>query len=402
MSLEKRHNQSLAEKLKLIDEISAKINADVGHKVVGRIGADPDIMDKLEIKFIPSNSDDFNKATGGGYPRSRCTIIAGIEDSGKTSRCLEDIAYNMKINPDFTALWVESEKSLKKNFVVDTFGIDPERFVLIEYDPAKGAEGVMDMIYGFMTAVKFDMVCINSLKCMTPKKILDGDMSQVTPAIAARLNSLMVAKFTALVSSSECAFVLITHVYDGIGAYGSPQVISGGRAIRYWSALTMSFGKKALSDGDIIKQGEGLHISVSVKKNHCVPDRNPYVKFDYYVVFGEGTEQYASKINSLVDAGIITCNAGNFRFFNKDGSEMLEPKIRGRAKFCNYMKEHPEFFKSLVDRLDNQGSTLESMTEEEINQATQEDEEDRAAAEALEATKPVKVSRKKKKEGEKQ
>lgn len=395
MSLERRPNQTLAEKLKLIDQIAAKINADIGHKVVGRIGADPEIMDKLEIRFIPSSSTDFNEATGGGYPRSRCTIISGVEDSGKTSRILEDIGYNMAMNPEFVALWIESEKSLKKEFVCDTFHIDPERFVFIEYDPEKGAEGILDMLYGFMVAVKFDIVCINSLKCMTPKKILDGDMDQQTPAVAARLNSLMSQKFTALVADSECAFILITHTYTGIGSYGSPQVISGGRAIRYWSALTMNFSKGSVGDKDIIKKDEGLHINVSIKKNHCVPDRNPYVKFDYYIVFGQGTEQYASKINALTDAGIISYNAGNFKFYDVNGDELKEPKIRGRSKFCDYMKEHPDFFQSLLERLGNKGSTIQSMSEEDIAEAEKEEAEDEEIVKAMQ-TKPVKVSRKKK------
>lgn len=83
MALEIKPTPSLADRLKLIDKISAEINEKAGVKLVGRIGKDPDIMDKLAIKFVPSACLDFNKATGGGYPRGRCTILAGVEDSGK-------------------------------------------------------------------------------------------------------------------------------------------------------------------------------------------------------------------------------------------------------------------------------------------------------------------------------
>lgn len=111
----------------------------------------------------------------------------------KTSRLLEDIGYNMhNSSPDnpnpneFIALWIESEKSLEQDYIVNTFGIDPERFIFVEYDPEMGAEGVLDKLYAIMAAVPVDMVVINSLKCLTPKKIIEGDMSNMTPGVAAR------------------------------------------------------------------------------------------------------------------------------------------------------------------------------------------------------------------------
>ena len=75
--------QSLAEKLSLIDKISREVNEKAGKVIVGRLSNNPDIMDKLTIKFIPSVCHDFNEATGGGYPRSRCTLVTGSPDSGK-------------------------------------------------------------------------------------------------------------------------------------------------------------------------------------------------------------------------------------------------------------------------------------------------------------------------------
>lgn len=381
MALEAIKDMPLAEKLAIIDRIAGEINDKAGKKVVGRIGADPAIMDKLRIKFIPSKSPDMNRATGGGYPRSRCTIVAGAPDSGKTSRVLEDIGYNMQNDPNFVACWVESEKSLEKSFVCDTFHIDPQRFVFIEYDAEKGAEGVLDMLYGFMFAVKFDLVCINSLKCLTPKKILEGDMDQCTPAIAARLNSVMTAKFTALVANNETAFILITHQYTGIGAYGSPMVISGGNAIQYWSALTMTFTRPSLQDGDPVGKDEGAHFKVSIKKNHCMPNKNPYVKFDYFIVFGDGTEMILSLVDKMVENNILSVNHGSYTVFDEEGNELQ--KIRGKNNYRNFMKENPELFNKLVSRLDGKDSTIKNMTVEEIEQAKQEEAELEKDAKAL-------------------
>lgn len=394
MALEITKDMTLAEKLATIDRISNEINEKAGKKIVGRIGADPEIMDKLRIKFIPSKSDDLNRATGGGYPRSRCTIIAGPPDSGKTSKILEDIGYNMEIDPNFVACWIETEKSVTKEMAIDTFKIDPKRFVFIEYDAEKGAEGVLDMLYGFMFAVKFDIVCINSLKCLTPKKILDGEMDQSAPAIAARLNSIMVAKFTALVANNETAFILITHQYTGIGSYGSPLVISGGNAIQYWSALTMVFTKTKVDEGSPINKDEGSHFNVSIRKNHCVPDRNPYVKFDYYIIFGEGTEMILSLVNKMVEAGFLSVNHGNYVVFDTEGNEIF--KVRGKGNYRQHMKDNPDFFKELVDRLNGNDSSVKNMTVDEIDEAKKEEQALENDAKAIGVTdSDVKVTPKK-------
>lgn len=363
--------QSLAEKLALIDRISREVNAKAGKIIVGRLSNSPELMDKLTIKFIPSVCHDFNEAVGGGYPRSRCTLIAGVEDSGKTARCLEDIGNAMK-DKEFTACWIESENSLDKNMVCETFDIDPERFVFINYDPNKGAEGILDILYGFMTAVKFDMVVINSLKCLVPTKILEEAMDAQTPAVQARLWSRMVSKFLSLVADSETAFVLITHLYTGIGTYGSPQVISGGMAIRYWAAVIMSFSKKSIGAGEPITKEEGVHIAVTIKKNHCVYDQLPYKKFDYYAIFGQGTERILTTVKPMVNAGIISVTGPSYVIYNEDGSEFK--KFIGKNKYRQFMIENPDIFNSLMDRLGNRGSTVVQMSDDEVDAAQKEEE----------------------------
>ena len=362
--------QTLAEKLYLIDKISQEVNEKAGKVIAGRLSNNPEIVDKLTIKFIPSVCHDFNEATGGGYPRSRCTLITGPEDSGKTARCLEDIAWNMK-DPNFTSLWVESENSLEKGMICNTFGVDPERFVFINYDPNKGAEGILDILYGFMTAVKFDMVVINSLKCLVPTKILEEAMDAQTPAVQARLWSRMVSKFLSLVADSETAFVLITHLYTGIGTYGAPQVISGGMAIRYWAAIIMSFSKKTITAGEPISKEEGVHIAVTIKKNHCVYNQLPYKKFDYYAIFGQGTERILTTIKPMVDAGIISVSSASYVIYNEDGSEFK--KFIGKNKYRQFMIDNPDIFNSLMDRLGSKASTVSKMSDDEVDAAQEEE-----------------------------
>lgn len=151
---------SLADKLATLDKIAGKINETAGKKIIGRIGNDSEILEKLTIKFVPTPSIDLNDAVGGGFPKSRTSIVAGLSDSGKTGLLLETIGKNHAADPDFVAGWLESEKSISKK-MLDMYGIDPARFFYMEVDRKDGAEGALDKVEGTLGAGKQ-----NKLTCL--------------------------------------------------------------------------------------------------------------------------------------------------------------------------------------------------------------------------------------------
>ncbi len=82
-SLDLKPEKSLKEKLDLLDKLALSINTKLKKNIIGRIGASPEIMERLTIKFIPTPSVNVNDAIGGGFPRRRSTVIAGLPDSGR-------------------------------------------------------------------------------------------------------------------------------------------------------------------------------------------------------------------------------------------------------------------------------------------------------------------------------
>ena len=134
---------SQAEKIALIDKMTSSINSKYKRSVCGRLGASPDMQEQLKIKFIPLPSPSLNEALGGGLPRKRITILSGVESAGKTGTLLEAIALQQKKDPNFFALWLESEDSLDPDFM-DMLGVDQSRFTLVMHDKERGAEVVID------------------------------------------------------------------------------------------------------------------------------------------------------------------------------------------------------------------------------------------------------------------
>ena len=176
-------------------------------------------------------------------------------------------------------------------------------------------------------------------------------------------------------------------IQANIGGYGAPAVTSGGIAIRYWAAIHMSFAKRSLNAADPITKEEGLHIEVTIKKNHCVSDRLPYQKFDYYVIFGEGTETVLTNLAAFVKAGLLAVKGSYIYLLNEKG-EKIE-SFQGKQKYRQYMIDHPDIYDSLVSKLPST-STVTALSEEEVAEIEEEKDEISEIVDKIEINSPDK------------
>lgn len=361
----------LQEKLSKIDKLANAINNKAGKNIINRL-SNEETKEKLKIKFVPTPSKNINDTIGGGFPRKRTTIVTGKEDSGKTSLLLQSIGYNMSIDPEFVACWLESESSLELNYLIDTFHIDPERFVYLEHEREGAGEAALEKIESILALNVCDMVVINSLKCLVPSAEMERSIAQETIALQARMNAKMARKFTSLVSESNAAFVIVQHLTTDIGSMAHDKsVLAGGGAIRYASALTIDLRKRSLAPTDPITPEEGIKIGLTVKKNHCTPAINPYLKTEYYVVFGEGIEQYLETLENAIEQGILYKGGAYIKDLDPDTGEVRQYNgqdlvWRGKESYRQFMKDNPEYFETLMNRV---AGTYIEMTAEEIKEA---------------------------------
>ena len=357
--------KTLDEKLKILDKIASSTNKKYGKTIMGRIGKDKEIMDKLAIKFIPTPSSSINRDTGGGIPRARFTIITGNPDSGKTSLLLNTISENMEKDPDFTAGWLESEASLEKNYICETFKIDPERFFYIPLDLDVGTEKTLDIVEGILGTGAVDMFCINSLRCLVPDKERGKSLAETTVAEQARMNAKIMRKWTSIVAQYDTAFVAVQHLTTSIGgySYGDSKVLAGGEAMKYWAALILQLSKHAIKDSDPITKDEGMKIGYIVKKNHCTPGaKRQYAKGEYFVAFGEGIEEIAPSINWGIESGILVRHGAWLYWM--DGDKEKE-KFASRAAFREAMKKDPQKWAEYYALVSGSAPTSD-LTDEEI------------------------------------
>lgn len=383
--------KSLAEKKKLMAQMMSKINDKVGKSVIG-FASDPVIKEKMSIKWIETPSLRINEITGGGIPKGKISIVTGLEDSGKTSYLLETIGLNMRKNPDFMAIWLESEESLSDK-AISMFGIDEDRFVVIHLEKDGAAEVALDRLEAMLDSGVFDMAVINSLKCLTPSTEFEATMGQQTIGLQARMFGKLMRKIVALIAEHGCALVLTNHLSTQIGVmHGDPMTMTGGLAIRFASMLTLDFRKKSVLDGDPVSKEECMKIGVSVKKNHCRVDRMPYLRSDFFVRYGIGTERSVEIIELAEKCGILTKKGSWFREYSGEVDAKGNPVERiledgtkaawnGMKNARAYIMANPDYFEYLVNKVENFGTIdVETMSAEEISEIERENEEQRKAA----------------------
>ena len=390
-----KNKMSLADKKKMMASMIGKMNDKTGKSVIG-FASDPESKEKLTIAWIPTPSLRINEITGGGFPKGKVSIVAGESDSGKTSYLLETIGLNMQKDPDFMAVWLESEESLEINALTDIFNIDLERFVIIHLDRDGAGEVALDRLESALGMGVFDMCVINSLKCLTPSTEFEKEMGAMTIGLQARMFGKLMRKMVALIAEHNCAFVMTNHLSTNIGVmHGDPLTISGGRAIMYSSLLTLDFRKRSVLDGDPVSKEECMKIGVTVKKNHCRQDRMPYLKTEYFVKYGVGTERSVEIIELAEKNGILTKKGSWFREYSGEVDSKGNPLERiledgtkaawnGLKNMRAYIVDHPEYFEYLVNKVENFGKVdVEELSEEEIKAIEDEQKLEAAATTEL-------------------
>lgn len=366
--------KSLAERLKDIDSISAGINKTAGKTIVGRLSNSDDLKEKLKHKFIPTPSINVNAAIGGGWPIGNISIVCGLEDSGKTAILLESIALAQKNDPNFVPLWLESEASLKES-MLDMFGIDKERFVLIEHDRDGAGEQAINRLESYLVSGSVDMIVINSLKCLVPSEEFKKTMGEVQVGAQSRLNAKMMRKLTSIVEENEVAMVIVQHLTTQIGGnmYADPLTLSGGQAIRYGAMLIVDMRKRSIQDTDPISREEGIKIGVNVKKNHVVTDKFPYVKTEYYAIYGQGIEVYLEALDLAVNQGILYKANAWYKMLDENGEVRTingqKMQWQGAAKFRQYCIDNPQFFENIKSMISGE---VVQMNEEEVAEIKKE------------------------------
>ena len=315
------------DKLKALQAAMSKIEKDFGKGAIMRMG-DKQIED---VEVIPTGSIALNVALGiGGYPRGRIIEIYGPESSGKTTLALHAIAEVQKKGG--IAAFIDAEHAFDSSYAAK-LGVDVDNLWVSQPDNGEQALQIVDEL---TRSSAVDILVIDSVAALTPKKEIEGDMGENVVGLQARLMSQALRKLTSTVSKTNTCCIFLNQLREKIGiSFGNPETTTGGNALKFYSSVRLDIRKGSpVKDGDTVL---GYITKVKVAKNKLAP---PFRRAEFEMTFGEGI----SKTGELVDLGVeydIIKKSGSWYSYN--GSKLAQ----GRDATKTLLHDNPELCEEL-------------------------------------------------------
>jgi recombination protein RecA len=191
--------------------------------------------DSMAVETSSTGSLTLDMALGGGLPRGRVVEIYGPESSGKTTLALHALAEVQKAGG--VAAFIDAEHALDPAYA-KRLGVDVDSMLISQPDSGEMALDIVDQL---VRSSAVDMVVIDSVAALVPRAELEGDMGDMQMGLQARLMSKAMRKVTGSLSKSQCTVLFINQLRSKIGViYGSPEVTSGGNALKYYSSVRLN------------------------------------------------------------------------------------------------------------------------------------------------------------------
>ena len=309
-------------KLKALQAAMSKIEKDFGKGSIMRMGDE-----KVEnVDVIPTGSIGLDVALGvGGYPRGRIIEIFGPESSGKTTLAIHAIAEAQKQGG--IAAFIDAEHAFDR-FYAEKLGVDVDNLWISQPDNGEQALQIADQL---ISSSAVDILVVDSVAALTPKKEMEGDMGDSAVGLQARLMSQALRKLTGTISKTNTCCIFINQLREKIGVmFGNPETTTGGNALKFYASVRLDIRRvTSLKDGDNVI---GNHVRVKVVKNKVAP---PFRKAEFDILFGVGI----NKVGELLDLGVdfdIINKSGSW--FSYNGSKLAQ----GRDATLALLRDNPE------------------------------------------------------------
>ena len=318
-------------KLRALQAAMSKIEKDFGKGSIMKLGDEH--IEKVDV--IPTGSISLNAALGvGGYPKGRIIEIYGPESSGKTTLAIHAIAEAQKKGG--IAAFIDAEHAFDR-FYAAALGVDIENLLISQPDNGEQALEIADQL---IRSSAVDIVVVDSVAALTPKKEIEGDMGDNVVGLQARLMSQALRKLTSTISKTNTTCIFINQLREKIGVmFGNPETTTGGNALKFYSSVRLDIRRvTAIKDGDNVI---GNQVRVKIVKNKVAP---PFRKAEFEITFGEGI----SKVGEIVDLGV------EYGIIQKSGSWFSYNDTRlaqGRDATKQVIKDNPELAEEIEAKI---------------------------------------------------
>lgn len=298
---------------------------------------------KSDVDAVPTGCLSLDVALGiGGVPRGRIIEIFGPEASGKTTLAQHIVAETQKKGG--IAAFIDAEHALDPDYA-KKIGVDIKEMLISQPDTGEQALEILETL---VRSNAVDVVVIDSVAALVPRKEIEGEMGDQHMALQARLMSQALRKLTGIVSKTKTIVIFINQIRHKIGVFfGSPETTTGGNALKFYSSVRIEVRRSAQ-----IKQGDkiiGNRVKSKIVKNKVAA---PFKTCEFDIMYNEGI----SIAGDLLDAGVA------YAVISKSGNSYSFGDVKfgvGREKAKRFLRADKKLMKEIRKKIMSEVSARE-------------------------------------------
>lgn len=314
---------------KKLDELMKMLNKEHGENTMNAI----EDIDSPEIEVTSTNCLSLDYIFGcKGLPQGRIIEIYGEPSSGKSTMSAFIVAQVQKAKG--TAVWIDAEFSFSKDYY-DKIGVDTGKLILVQ--PEYG-EQALTILRKTVETGEADIIVVDSVASLIPKKELEGELEKVDIALQARMMSKAMRILAGLIAKNNVTVIFINQTREKVGViFGPKETTPGGKALLFYASVRLQVKKGKLikaKDDEVV----GNFLKLAATKNKAgVPFRNVEVE----LIYANGINREADLLDFALKFGVVTL-AGASYSYNEERIAIGKEKAKER------LKEDKELFKKLM------------------------------------------------------
>ena len=216
----------------------------------------------------------------------------------------------------------------------EALGIDVDDLLVSQPDCGEMALDIVDKL---VRSSAVDMIVVDSVAALVPRAELEGDMSDTQIGLQARLMSKAMRKITGSLALSQCTVIFLNQLRSKVGViYGSPEVTSGGNALKFYASVRLDTRRK-----EILPDNAGIRVKVKVVKNKVAA---PFKAVMLDILFGSGIDSGGCMLDAALDLNVVE-RRGSWYAYQGDNL------AQGRLNTLEYLKTNEDLYKTIEENV---------------------------------------------------
>lgn len=324
------HLQSLVEKgvdatkLSMLESAMGTIQKEFGKDAVDFVSR---FGDGLNIPKESTGLIALDAALGGGLPRGDYIEIFGKPQVGKTTLCYYIMGQLQKRGN--VVAFIDQEQDFDPTWARIN-GLDVDSMIISQPD---SLEQALTIVEGLIKSTAVDLIVIDSLAALTPRKVVQGSLDDDTIGLKARKMAQFFDKTKHFVKETN-TIVLFTNQWRESPNMFVKSDSPGGWSAKHHFGIRMEVSRRG---ADMIKQGD----EIIAQKSEVLTVKNkvsaPYRRASFRIDFDTGLNGYYDLLDYALQFGFVK-KSGSWYSYNDQNI------AQGENNTIDYLRQNPDVF----------------------------------------------------------